>query len=145
MILRDIVTLLEGQCLYEDADLDIEVSTACGADLMSDVLMLVHSGTLLITGLANPQVIRTAEVAEIVAVVLARGKVPPKETVDLAREKGIPLIQTPHTVFECCGRVYALGVEGCDVRGEERRKANRLVEEFLQRRSFAGQPQGRAR
>jgi len=137
MILRDVAGLLDATVLPEDADLDIEVTTACGADLMSDVLIFVHSGSLLLTGLTNPQVVRTAEVVDAAAIAIVRGRVPPKETVALAAEKGIPLILSPHTLFECCGRVYAAGVESCDVRGEERRRVNTRLQKFISAGSLA--------
>lgn len=86
---------------------------ACGADLMSDVLAFTHAGTLLLTGLTNPQVIRTAEMAGISAIVFVRSKVPPPETVALAREKRIPLLATRFTLYETCGRLYQAGLPGC--------------------------------
>ena len=85
----------------------------CGADLMSDVLAFTHEGTLLMTGLTNPQVVRTAEMAGITAIVFVRGKVPPPETVTLAEEKGIPLLASKYTMFETCGRLYKAGLPGC--------------------------------
>ena len=84
---------------------------------MSDVLAFTHPGTLLLTGLTNPQVVRTAEVAGIVAVVFVRGKVPPPETVALAEERGIPLLATHHSLYEACGRLYAAGLPGCSMSG----------------------------
>jgi predicted transcriptional regulator len=133
MRLRNIVELLDGEVLTRtyDFDLDIEITSACGADLMSDVLAFVHSGTLLLTGLTNPQVIRTGEVVEVAAIVLVRGKIAPPETVHLAEEKRIPLICSPHTLFECCGRVYAAGVESCDVHGSARVDVNRRLQEYV--------------
>jgi hypothetical protein len=129
MRLRDLVALLDGQVLtsQSDYDLDIEITSACGADLMSDVLAFVHSGTLLLTGLTHPQVVRTGEVVELAAIVFVRGKVPPEETLSLARQKRIPIILSPHTLFECCGRVYSAGVESCDVHGAARMDVNRRL------------------
>jgi predicted transcriptional regulator len=132
MNLGDIVTLLDGQVLTQGVDLDLEITTACGADLMSDVLVFVHSGTLLLTGLTNPQIVMTCEVAEVAAIVIVRGKQPPVETIRLAEEKGIPLISAPYTMFECCGRVYAAGVQACDVRGDARRRAEVRLSEYLE-------------
>ena len=86
---------------------------ACGADLMSDVLAFTHAGTLLLTGLTNPQVVRTAEMAEIVAIVFVRGKLPPPETVALAEEKGIPLLASKYTMYEACGRLYRAQLPSC--------------------------------
>lgn len=115
MKLGEILKILEGKLLTNDADLDVEIRCACGADLMSDVLTHSRPGALLLTGLTNPQVVRTAEVADIAAIVFVRGKMPPPETVALAREKGIPLIAAPYTMFEMCGRLYKAGMVGCDL------------------------------
>ena len=65
------------------------------------------------TGLTNPQVVRTAEMAGIVAIVFVRGKLPPRETIALAEEKGIPLLASRYTMYESCGQVYRAGLPGC--------------------------------
>jgi len=85
----------------------------CGSDLMSDVLAFTHEGTLMMTGLINPQVVRTADLAGIVAIVFVRGKLPPPETVALAEEKDIPLLASRYTMFETCGRLYQAGMASC--------------------------------
>lgn len=113
MTLGDILRILDGWAISEDLDPDMEVEFACGADLMSDVLAFTHDGTLLLTGLTNPQVIRTAEMAGIKAIVFVRGKNPPSETIELAREKQIPLLATRYTMYESCGRLYAQGLKSC--------------------------------
>ncbi|MCL0050268.1 DRTGG domain-containing protein [Dehalococcoidia bacterium] len=122
MKLADIISIVEGTLITANADLDMDVSCACGADLMSDVLTYARSGSLLLTGLTNPQVVRTAEMAEIVAIVFVRGKRPPLETIALAEEKGIPLVTTKYTMFEMCGRLFEAGMNSCDV------SPNRVVE-----------------
>ncbi len=113
MTLAEVLAILEGQLALADADLEMKVEYGCGADLMSDVLAFTHAGTLLLTGLANPQVVRTAEMAGIRAIVFVRGKTPPPETVALARDKGIPLLATRYTLYESCGRLYAHGLQSC--------------------------------
>jgi predicted transcriptional regulator len=113
MKLHEVLVLIEGEVLSSDVDLDLEVEMGCGADLMSDVLAFTHTGTLLMTGLTNPQVVRTAEMAEISAIVFVRGKRPPLETIALADEKGIPLLCSPYTMFEVCGRLYRAGLPSC--------------------------------
>jgi predicted transcriptional regulator len=80
---------------------------------MSDVLSFTHEGTLLLTGLTNPQVVRTAEMAGIKAIIFVRGKLPPPETVTLAEEKSIPLLASKYTMFETCGRLYMGGLPSC--------------------------------
>lgn len=113
MKLSDVLQIIDGRLITEDADLDIEVQMGCGADLMSDVLAFTHAGTLLLTGLTNPQVVRTADMAGIKAIVFVRGKLPPVETIALAQEKGIPLIASKYTLYETCGRLYKAGLPSC--------------------------------
>lgn len=113
MKLREVLSIIEGKVVSEDVDLDLEIEMGCGADLMSDVLSFTHQGTLLMTGLTNPQVVRTAEVAGISAIVFVRGKMPPPETVSLAEERGIPLLASKFTMFETCGRLYQKGLPSC--------------------------------
>jgi predicted transcriptional regulator len=91
----------------------IEVSTTCGADLMSDVLAFSKTGALLLTGLTTSQVVRTAEMADIVAICFVRGKRPPEETVKLALGSGLPLLATDLPMFESCGRLHDHGMKGC--------------------------------
>lgn len=114
MKLRDIVQIVEGTMLTRNSDLDMEIYQACGADLMSDVLSFAKARALLLTGLTNPQVVRTAEMADIIAIIFVRGKLPPRETIALAEEKGIPLIAAKYTMFEMCGRLYQAGLASCD-------------------------------
>lgn len=113
MKLAEVLSVLEGKLITCEADLGEEVKMACGADLMSDVLAFTHAGTLLMTGLTNPQVVRTAEMAGIVAIVFVRGKLPPPETIALAEEKRIPLLASRYTMYESCGRLYATGLPSC--------------------------------
>ena len=113
MKLRDVLQVIEGKVITQNADLDQEVQMGCGADLMSDVLAFTHEGTLLMSGLTNPQVIRTAEMAGIQAIIFVRGKIPPQETIALAEEKGIPLLASKYTMFETCGRLYQAGLPSC--------------------------------
>lgn len=113
MTLGKVLSTIEGKLISREADLDLEVQMGCGADLMSDVLAFTHEGTLLMTGLTNPQVVRTAEMAGILAIVFVRGKVPPPETVTLAEGKGIPLLASKYTMFETCGRLYKAGLPSC--------------------------------
>lgn len=114
MKLREIVSIIGGKVLF-DADLDTEIKCAAASDLMSDVLAFAEAGSVLLTGLCNPQAVRTAEMADIMAIVFLRGKEPPPETIELAREKGIPLVTTPLPMFEVCGRLYKAGLKSCDI------------------------------
>jgi len=113
MKLGEVLEAVEGKKISKNVDLDQEIQMGCGADLMSDVLAFTHDGTLLMSGLTNPQVVRTAEMAGIKAIIFVRGKLPPPETVALAEEKGIPLLASKYTMFETCGRLYRAGLPSC--------------------------------
>ena len=115
MQLRDVLKAIDGKVITTDVDLNISVQMGCGADLMSDVLAFTHADTLLLTGLTNPQVVRTADMAGIRAIVFVRGKLPPAETVTLAREKSIPLLASKYTLFETAGRLFEAGLPSCGV------------------------------
>lgn len=110
MKLREVLEIIEGKVISKDVDLDLEVTSGGGADLMSDVLAFAQEGMLLMTGLTNPQVVRTAEMAGTAAIVFVRGKIPPPETIALAEQKGIPLLASKYTMFETCGRLYVAGL-----------------------------------
>jgi predicted transcriptional regulator len=111
MKLTEIIHLVDGRLMpNKTAHLDREIQGACGADLMSDVLASTQANSLLVTGLCNPQVVRTAVMADVCAILLVRGKVPPPETIELANQEDIPLISSPHGMFEVCGRLFRAGL-----------------------------------
>ena len=110
MKLHEVLEIIEGKVISKGVDLNTEVITGGGADLMSDVLAFGQDGMLLMTGLTNPQVVRTAEMAGVQAIIFVRSKLPPAETVALAEEKGIPLLASRYTMFETCGRLYQAGL-----------------------------------
>jgi len=112
--LIEIITLVEGKMLFE-SDPEMEIKCGSASDLMSDVLAFTEAGSVLFTGLTNPQAVRTAEMADIKAIVFVRGKQPPSEAVALAQEKGIPLVTTALPMFEVCGRLYEAGLRSCDI------------------------------
>jgi predicted transcriptional regulator len=111
--LRDVKIILDAEVIVGEENLDLEVKTAFGADLMSDVLAFAKAGSLLLTGLTNSQVIRTANILDIAAIILVRGKKPSTETINLAKELKIPLLTTKYILFETAGRLYAKGIVGC--------------------------------
>jgi predicted transcriptional regulator len=113
MELHEVISIIDGKVISKNIDLDKEVQMGCGSDLMSDVLAFTREGAILMTGLTNPQVVRTAELAGITAIVFVRGKLLPPETVALAEEKCIPLLSSKYTMFETCGRLYQAGLPGC--------------------------------
>ncbi|MHB8108831.1 MAG: DRTGG domain-containing protein [Syntrophorhabdaceae bacterium] len=113
MTLQDVKKILDAEVIVGNDQLNMEVLTAFGADLMSDVLAFAKPGSLLLTGLTNPQVIRTSDVLDIAAIILVRGKRPLVETIELAQELRIPLLTTKFILFEAVGRLYAQGIRGC--------------------------------
>lgn len=112
MKIRTIKQLLEAQLIIGEAFLEQEVFSACGSDLMSDVLAFVKEHTVLLTGLTNPQVVRTAEMLDVSAIVFVRGKKPTEETIEIALERDIVLLTTKYTLFEACGKLYQAGLRG---------------------------------
>lgn len=111
--LREVIDILDAEIIVGEDSLDLEVKTAFGADLMSDVLAFAKAGSLLLTGLTNTQVIRTANVLDIAAIILVRAKKPSSDTIALAKELKIPLLSTKYILFETAGRLYAKGIVGC--------------------------------
>jgi predicted transcriptional regulator len=113
MTLEEVKQILEAEVIVGSGLDKIRAGMGCGADLMSDVLCFAKAGALLLTGLTNAQVVRTAEMAEVVGICFVRGKRPPEETVKLARHTGLPLLATRLPMFETCGRLYRSGMKGC--------------------------------
>ncbi len=115
MLLSDIKKLLNAEVLSgEDEKVlsEKDIHTACGCDLMSDVLAFVKDQSLLLTGLINSQVIRTAEMMDIVAICFVRGKTPTEDVIELAKEKGITILSTEYPLYLSCGKLYSEGLRG---------------------------------
>ena len=117
MKLKDVIELLKAEIIHMPDDyLEIDINTAAASDLMSDILAGLSEGSILLTGLTTVQVIRTAMVAGVGAVIFVRGKMPPQEVIDLAREQELPLISSPYSMFVSCGRLHACNLTGLDGR-----------------------------
>ena len=112
MTVNDILGILDATCIAGKDGLDNEVLTACGSDMMSDVLAFAKTQCVLLTGLCNPQVIRTAEMMDIVAIIFVRGKTPDETMIQMADEMGLPIIVTSHRMFSSCGLLYEHGLRG---------------------------------
>jgi hypothetical protein len=112
MKIGQLLEVLHGKVLLDHHGLEEEIPMAGAADLMSDVLAFGSEGMALLTGLTNPQVVRTAEMAGVNVIVFVRDKTPQPETVELARDAGITLINTGFTMYEACGRLYSAGLPG---------------------------------
>ena len=112
MTILEIKETLGARVVCGEEWLNKEVHTACGSDMMSDVLAFVKDQAVLMTGLCNPQVIRTAEMMDIVCIVFVRNKKPDEEMIRLANEREIPLLATGHRMFSACGMLYGKGLRG---------------------------------
>ena len=110
MNVKEMIKIVNGTLLTPQATLTREVKGGCGADLMSDVLASIKPEAVLLTGLCNVQVVRTAQMADVCAIVFVRGKMPAADTIQLAAEVNIPLITSPFGTFELCGRLYTAGL-----------------------------------
>ena len=116
MTVHKISQVLDARVLVGEEQLDAEVSAACGADLMSDVMAFVKEGVVLLTGLVNPQVIRTADLMDIKVLVFVRGKKPGEDLLAQARENSMILLTTRYSMFLACGRLYEAGLRAGGVR-----------------------------
>lgn len=104
--------LLNAKVLCCEENLGKHVYSAFGCDLMSDVLAYVTDQSVLLTGLVNPQVIRTALMLDMVCIIFVRSKAPNQEMIDLARENGIVMMSTEKTLYNTCGILYSNGLVG---------------------------------
>ena len=111
MLISDIQNILDAELLCGEELLDEEVLSACGCDLMSDVLAFVKEQSVLLTGLVNPQVVRTADMMDMRCIVFVRGKKPDDAVVELARMRDIVIMCTPLRMYSACGRLYDAGLQ----------------------------------
>ena len=114
MKIAEIKDILKAEIIVGDDQLEEVVISAGAADLMDDVLAAAAKGCALLTGVTTAYVMETAEIAQVAAVVLVRGKAPPDEMVTLARGFNIPLLLTEYSLFVACGRLYMNGIRGLD-------------------------------
>lgn len=112
MKITQIKELLCAEVVCGEEFLDRDVFTACGCDMMSDVLAYVKDQAVLLTGLVNSQVIRTAEMMDMVCVVFVRSKQPTEEMLQIAKENGMVVLTSSLRMYEACGRLYANGLNG---------------------------------
>lgn len=112
MKINVIKELLDADVICNEQLLDKEVYSACGSDMMSDVLAFVKDQAVLLTGLVNPQVIRTAVMMDMVCVVFVRSKQPTEEMIEFAKEHSIVLLASKRRMYEACGLLYENGLVG---------------------------------
>ncbi|MDR0519552.1 MAG: hypothetical protein LBG82_05830 [Clostridiales Family XIII bacterium] len=112
MTIGEIAKLINAEVLTGEGLLSKNVLTACGADLMSDVLAFIKNQSVLITGLTNAQTVRTSEMMDIVCIVIVRGKQPAAGMLELAEESGIAVLSTSYSMYTTCGILYDKGLSG---------------------------------
>ena len=110
--IQKIVELLDAKVLCGEDKLDGTVHSACGCDMMSDVLAFVKEQAVLVTGLCNPQVVRTAVMMDMRCIVFVRGKIPPADVISLAEDSGIVVLATSERMYPACGKLYVNGLSG---------------------------------
>jgi predicted transcriptional regulator len=116
MTVREITEILDARIYVGEDQMDLDLQAACGADLMSDVMAFVKEKVVLLTGLMNPQALRTADLLDIKVVVFVRGKRPTVDLIEMARDLGMILLTTKYSMFLACGRLYEAGLKGGGVR-----------------------------
>lgn len=107
--------LLDADILCGEEFLDRDVHSACGSDMMSDVLAFVKDQAVLMTGLVNLQVIRTAEMMDMICIVFVRSKRPTAEMIEAAKDSGIALLATKKRMYDACGTLYINGLTGTKI------------------------------
>lgn len=112
MTIKNICELLEGEIICRNDLVETQVSTACGSDMMSDVLAYVKEQAALLTGLVNPQVVRTAEMMDMHCIIFVRGKRPSLEMIEMAEDRDMVMICTEMEMFTSCGKLYSAGLRG---------------------------------
>ena len=112
MLVSDVQKILDAECICCENLIDTEINSACGSDMMSDVLAYVKDQAVLMTGLVNLQVVRTAVMMDMLCVVFVRSKRPTEEMIEAARESGIVLLATKKRMYDACGILYGNGLTG---------------------------------
>lgn len=112
MNVRDVMRILDAELICGEENLDTQVHDACGSDMMSDVLAFVKDQAVLLTGLVNIQVVRTADMMDMVCIVFVRGKEPDEDMIALANRRGMVLLKTQHRMFTACGLLWENGLRG---------------------------------
>lgn len=112
MKIKEIQQILEAEVVCNEEGLERDVFTACGSDMMSDVLAFVKEQAALLTGLVNPQVVRTAEMMDMHCIIFVRGKKPHADMIEMAEERDMVMLCTELEMFTACGKLYSAGLKG---------------------------------
>ncbi len=118
MRLSEVVAALEAEVLVDVGE-DVEVLSGGGSDSVSDVLVYGKPGMLLLTGLVQPSVVRAAQLTESAAIVFVRGKRPDENLLEMAAHLRVPVLLSPHSLYDSCGRLYVRGLPGVIVQTNE--------------------------
>ncbi len=113
MTIKEAAAALGATLVCGEHNLDKPLTSGCGADLMSDVLTFAKDGSILLTGMVNQHVIRTAEMLDVICITFVRGKKPTEDICELAKQTGVTLLVCEHTLYEACGRLYQKGLPPC--------------------------------
>ena len=116
MKINKVKELLDAKVLCCEDKLNEDVFSACGSDMMSDVLAFVKNQSILLTGLVNTQTVRTALMMDMKCIVFVRGKKPDVAIIKLATENSMVVLTTDYRMYTACGILYTAGLytEGCD-------------------------------
>ncbi len=112
MKIKEICDILEGEIICRGDLTEKDVFAACGSDMMSDVLAFVKEQATLLTGLVNPQVVRTAEMMDMHCIIFVRGKRPTLQMIEMAEDRDMVMICTELEMFTACGKLYSAGLRG---------------------------------
>lgn len=116
MKISTLTELLDAKIVCGEENIGKHVYSACGSDMMSDVLAYVKDQAVLLTGLVNAQVVRTAEMMDMVCVVFVRNKMPTEEMIELAKDHDLVLLSTEKRMYDACGILYSAGLTGNGVK-----------------------------
>ena len=114
MKIKDIVDILNAELIVGEDKLNVEIDTAGASDMISDILLMAKTGMMILTGLNSPQIIRSASMLDVKAVVVVRDKKPLPKMIEMADQYGVILMQTKFGMYKSCGLLYSNGVKGLD-------------------------------
>jgi predicted transcriptional regulator len=112
MLLKEIQKILSCRSLTDEKLLEKEIEYCFGSDLMSDVLRYAKTGSLLLTGITNNQVLQVSEIMDLTGIIFVRGKKPDDDVISQANQRGLPLLSTENLMFDTCGILYSQGLRG---------------------------------
>ncbi len=114
MKIKDILKILNGELVVGEDKLDLDIQVAGASDMISDILLMAKAGMMILTGLNSPQIIRSASMLDVKAVVVVRGKFPLPKMIEMASQYGVVLMTTKFGMYKSCGVLYSNGVKGLE-------------------------------